>query len=103
MKFTDFLNKLNIFLARTNMSQSELSRISGVSQAQISDWIRHGRGVRVSENVKLVLTVIENEYKADKIPIPVDIENAIRRVWNGDPSREAIIVNLIDSIGPAFD
>ena len=40
MKISDFKNRFRTILDKKNISQSELSRITAISQSTISDWYR---------------------------------------------------------------
>ena len=103
MEFSDFLNKLNCFLNDSGLSQTALASLASVPQSQVSEWVNNRRGVRVGKNARRVLNVINEHYRSGLVPIPEDIEAAIRKIWNGDPERAGIIVSLIESIGPAFE
>jgi len=56
----------------------------------------------MGKNANHVLKYIREYYKRGEIPLPSEIELAIRKVWNGDPKRATIIVNLLESVEPAF-
>ncbi|MEM7358273.1 MAG: helix-turn-helix transcriptional regulator [Pseudomonadota bacterium] len=103
MKFPDFLLLLERFLCDTNMSQTELAFLAGVPQSQVSDWVNRNRGSRVATNARRVISFIQEYYEKDTVPIPDNIERAVRKVWQGDAARAEIITKMIESIAPAFD
>lgn len=103
MNFSKFIEKLRFFLDNSEMTQSELAAISDIPASQLSEWLNERRGVRMGKNAYKVLNTITREYQKEKLPIPIEIEEAIRKTWNGDHDRIKIIVNLIESLEPAFD
>jgi len=102
VKFSEFLLTLKQFLDSTGMTQKDLAQASGIHASQISEWLNGRRGVRMGKNANHVLKYIREYYKRGEIPLPSEIELAIRKVWNGDPKRATIIVNLLESVEPAF-
>lgn len=103
MKFKEFLEKLEYFLDEAGMSQKDLSRESGVPESQISEWLNRRRGVRVGKNAQRIITVMKKHFQNGKAPIPEDVEEAVRRVWDGDQKRADVIIKMLVSIESAFD
>lgn len=103
MNFSDFLLILRRFLDESGMTQRELALASGVQESQLSEWLSGKRGKLMSKGTNRVLAVIQKKHREGEIPIPREIDTAIRRVWDGDPQKAIILANLIESLGPAFE
>jgi len=76
---------------------------TGVPQSQLSEWLNEKSGVRMGKNSHRILKTIRAYYREGEAPLPDEIETAIRKIWNGDPKRAAVLVNLIESLEPVFE
>ena len=97
MNFYKFHQELQSFLNDTGMSRNALAKKAGVPQSQVSNW-SHGKGKRFTENSLKVMSVI-NEYRnTQQPPLPKEIEEAVRRAWDGDSSRIGLICDVLHAL-----
>lgn len=93
----DFLTSLEDYLDEPGVTQKSLAKQAGISPSQVSDW-RKGGIKRMSPNAKKVREVIEKIRKPRRQQVPVEIEAAVRRVWNGTSDDAKAIAKVIDSL-----
>ena len=99
MTLEQFKADLNWYLDETGMSKKALASKAKVCQSQISDW-SNGKGVRFTEKAKSVANIIEDYRNSGEAPIPQNIEDAVREVWQGDEKCAEVIANLVYSLKP---
>jgi predicted transcriptional regulator len=102
MNIAEFRTELVSYLNETGISQSELSRVAGVPQSQLSSWI-NGSGKRISKNSMKVSRVIENYRKSDEAPIPSNVATAVRDFCGSSKERSEILTQMIQSLQPLAD
>lgn len=99
MYISIFQAELRDFLASSGKSQSELSKVTGVSQSQISSWV-NGQGKRFSKNAHKVRRIIQNYRKSSETEIPTNVANAVREFCGGSKEKSEVLTRLIQSLQP---
>lgn len=97
MSLSTLVSEIESFVDDTGMSINQLSKLAGVPQSQLSDWVNKKRGVRYTRNARRVHEVILNYRKKD---IPNNIKSAIHDVWDGNNANADAIANVIYSLKP---
>ena len=98
MQISTFHKELKSFIGQTGMSVNKLARGAQVPQSQVWGWAK-GKGVRYTENADKVMSFIKSYRKANKKPIPKNIEDAIQDVLLANPDKEQLVCDVIKAVG----
>ncbi len=97
MNVETFRSELITFLDSSGVSQKALADRAGIRQSQISEW-RKGNIKRFGKNPKKVIEAIKNYRNSDALPIPEEVQTALRAFCADDPSRFDVVIDIINSI-----
>jgi len=101
MDLLHFKKQLNAFLLETGTSKNALAKTLGMGQSQISNWSNYGLK-RWTKNSKKLDDYIK-KYNQNNLPIPVEIEQSLRRILVKNPENEAKLLSVLEAINSLIE
>lgn len=97
------IDRIESFCIKENVSVLALAKVSGICQSSLARFL-DGERKTVTPCARAVLQYIDNRHnRHSRDTIPMDVEEAIREVWDGDPQSVDFLTNLIRALKPVLD
>ena len=102
---TEAIQKIESFRLRSTLSVLALANLCEANQPALARFLR-GERKTISPTARIVLKFIDEDNKGHNwhshAIIPVQIEDAVRYLWDGRPQSADLIASLIRALRPVF-